>query len=278
MGKLHRSPANPAYPLDLAVQYAKELYAGLKRDLHAMVPRDVIYSNWALNSVSEGDARIAALKQYGLLFEQGQSDQKRLQLTALAKEICLEMTPEKTHLELLQEVALTPKIYRHLWNKFGHGQQHPSDEELEEELLMLNFNPKSTRKVISNFKRTVTYARLMDLLDLGLPPKIIKERLTATEEKVTEEKVTEEKVTEEKVTKEKVTEEKATEEKAMEEKAMTKNPKELPQKGGVAMPSIKATVTFHFPKGDISIPLKDQTELVDLLFAALHQVQPEIET
>jgi hypothetical protein len=158
--KKGRSPAYPAIPLDVAIQRVRAVY---ERERRHPVPIPVIQEHWGYASNSgPANVTVAALKRYGLLHDEGQGPKRRAWLTELALEIVLSEEPA----EFVRKAALAPDIHLELWEKYGGTL--PSDATLRRELILSRgFTESGAREFISQFRKTIAFARLDEV---GTPP------------------------------------------------------------------------------------------------------------
>src|SRR5689334_2255157 len=90
--KKHRSPAYPFIPLQKAVERAATLYERNKR--HS-TPLAVAAGLWGYKEKSSGGLQtVSALKQFGLLLDEGSGDKRHVRLTELAFRILLDEVPD----------------------------------------------------------------------------------------------------------------------------------------------------------------------------------------
>lgn len=162
-----RSPAYPAINLETAINRANEFYAE-ETDSSANI--NVALGHWGYGLKSSPGFRVlSALKQYGLLVdEEGTGKDRSVKLTQLAKEIILDERPDsKERLESIRKAALSPAIFKTLWEKFGN--KNVSDENLAYSLKVKeDFNPKVVNELIQLWRETFVFAKLAEA-DI-LPP------------------------------------------------------------------------------------------------------------
>jgi hypothetical protein len=113
-----RSPPYPALPLNRAMDRAMQLYG---KALHHSVPISVAGNAWEYGIKSSGlFATVAALKQFGLLTDEGSGDKRRLKLTDLAIRLARYADPNsEKRRSAIRSAALAPKIHAELWEKYG---------------------------------------------------------------------------------------------------------------------------------------------------------------
>lgn len=116
--KRFRSPPYPALPLGKAIERAKELHS---KALHHTVPLHVLATAWGFTTKSSSITTVAAaLKQYGLLDDEGSGDKRRFRLTDDALRIVTDPVPNSAkRIEAIKRAALAPKVHAELWGQFG---------------------------------------------------------------------------------------------------------------------------------------------------------------
>jgi hypothetical protein len=153
-----RSPAYPAINLETAIQRARQLY---DKERHHPTPVATIASHWgyaSLNGAALG--AIAALKKFGLLDEEGSSEDRKARLSRLADDI-LSNPDETRRTEAIKEAALRPAIYREMWDTYHLDL--PSDQTLRWELTRdRGFTERGATEFIRAYKATITFAQLED--------------------------------------------------------------------------------------------------------------------
>lgn len=166
-GKLKsRSPAYPAINLETAIQRARQLYDKEKRH---PTPVLTVVRHWGyttLNGAALG--AIAALKKYGLIDDEGASEDRRANLSRLADDILMNPDPAK-RAKAIQEAALRPALYREIWDKYHLDL--PSDQSLLWELTRdRGFTDRGGAEFIRSYKATIAFAKLGQTLGAGEPP------------------------------------------------------------------------------------------------------------
>lgn len=155
-----RSPAYPFINLAAALKRAKEFYAKEQRNAASV---KVAVKHWGYDEKSSGGKQTsAALLNYGLFKDEGAGDRRKVQLTQDALRVILDERPESPERDqLIKKLALTPKIHKELWAKWGHSL--PSDGEIRHTLLVdwdPPFNEKAVDGFIKLYKDTITFAKL----------------------------------------------------------------------------------------------------------------------
>src|SRR5688500_13312680 len=107
----HRSPAYPSIDLRTAIERAATIYKAEKRH---PAPVAVMVHHCGYDTTSSAGLRaIAALKQFGLLLEEGSNEERQLRLSELALDILIadsEESPQRLH--AIKTAALSPPIHR----------------------------------------------------------------------------------------------------------------------------------------------------------------------
>jgi len=165
----NRNPAFPALNLERAMELAERIY---ERESRKPMAPETAAKHWGYSIKSSGAQQsMSALKQFGLLMEEGDGNARKLRLSELALKIIIgKRTSAAGFVQALQEAALSPKLYAELWEKADeHGL--PSDIELEHYLLLERkppFYEDAVKGVISDFKSTVALAKLGTSDPIGL--------------------------------------------------------------------------------------------------------------
>src|SRR4051812_8915100 len=104
-----RSPAYPSFDLRGAIKHAQTIYDSEKRNA---APVSVVAKHCGYDITSSAGLRlVAALKQFGLVTEQGGGEDRQVQLSERALDILLaenDDAPER--LKAIKTAALSPKI------------------------------------------------------------------------------------------------------------------------------------------------------------------------
>lgn len=158
-----RSPAYPAIDLETAIQRVRQLYD--KEGRHA-TPVTTIASAWGYSSLNGAAlGAIAALKKYGLLDEEGASEDRKARLSRLADDI-IGNPDEAKRTQAIREAALRPAIHQEMWDKYHNDL--PSDRNLTWELTRdRGFTDRGAAEFIRVYKATIAYAQLGDDILIG---------------------------------------------------------------------------------------------------------------
>lgn len=154
-----RSPRYPAFPLEEAIERAREFY---EHEHFGFAPAEVAISHWGYSPKSSTGTRcLAALLYFDLLESRGRGDDRRVGLTETGKDILLDGRPgseQKT--KALQKAALSPTIFQELWDEWDG--RLPSEASMEFELEReRGFNADSVGDFIDTFRATLEFAGLL---------------------------------------------------------------------------------------------------------------------
>ena len=149
-----RSPSFPGVALEPAIERARTAYARLRQ--HA-APIKGFTDIWGFKSAITGPASItiASLRKFGLLDYEGSGDTRTAKLTDLAVEILMKPDP----ISAIQQAALTPPIYREMWDKY-HNDVPPEEALRYEFVVQRGFTENGFRDFLRIYRDTVLYAKL----------------------------------------------------------------------------------------------------------------------
>lgn len=113
-----RSPPYPSISLDKAIERARSLY---EKAMHHPVKIGVIAAAWDYAPKSSGlFGTLAAMKQFGLLDDEGSTDKRSFRLTERALRIIRDPNPSsEKRVAAIKASALEPKIHQELWEQYG---------------------------------------------------------------------------------------------------------------------------------------------------------------
>lgn len=140
----------PRFPLQASLAWAKKL---VSKTHSSPQPVDVIYTAVVGAKSGRGNMKISALKQYGLL----QGDAKGYDATDLAKKIVA--APDEELRPLLREAALSPTIFRGLFDTF-HGDSF-SKSKIKQRAADLNVHPDEADNCADIYIATMSTAGLV---------------------------------------------------------------------------------------------------------------------
>lgn len=156
--KQERSPSFPFISLKKAVERAETLYANHKREAARLV---TVAITWGYGAKSSGLLQtVAALKQFGLVEDLGSGEDRKIQITDLARRILADSRPGARE-NAIKEAAVSPKVIAEYLPKWVP--ERPSDAHCISELhLDRGFTADSARAFLRIFDETVAYANLDD--------------------------------------------------------------------------------------------------------------------
>lgn len=153
-----RSPPFPFIPLSKAVARASEFEQHYRRSPGRVAN---VLPIWNYTPKSSGGLQtIGALRQFGLLEDEGSGPDRKVKLTELAFRILKDERPGKRE-EAIREAALKPRAIAERLNTWGSPR--PPDRECLSELeLDLGFTPDAAPRFLRVYDDTVEYARLKE--------------------------------------------------------------------------------------------------------------------
>lgn len=162
----------PFINLEKAIGRAQTLYAADKAGKPMLA--NVAFGLWGYSPKSSGAFQtIAALKQYGLIFDDGSNVDRRIGLTAEARRYFLDERDD-VRSRLLAEFALKPALIRVLWTSERWSEGIPADTVARSYLKIdRHLNEQSARALLSIFKDNIRFS--------GLKPSISPEPLLESE-------------------------------------------------------------------------------------------------
>jgi hypothetical protein len=169
-----RSPPYPYIPLGKAIERVEALYA---KALHHPVPVTVAAEAWGYGAKSSGlFATIAALKQFGLLLDDGSGDKRRFKVSDGGIRIVRDPDPgSEKRRDAIRHAALSPRIHRELWDLYGvAGVSGAMDVAIKSYLTLdradngaAPYGDKAADELVEEYKQTITYAGLTDSLGVS---------------------------------------------------------------------------------------------------------------
>lgn len=154
-----RGPSYPFINLNVALRKANQFREKEGFNSARIV---VAVSHWGYGAKSSGGLQtISALKNYGLMSDSASGNDRKVQLTSLAKRILLDIRSESLEREeAIQKAALNPKQFSELWLKCLEGGM-PSDENMIHDLVFeRNFSQNAAKEVVRLFKETIEFSKL----------------------------------------------------------------------------------------------------------------------
>jgi len=162
-----RSPPYPYVSLSKAIKRADQLY---QKASQFLVPKHVLAECWAYKLKSSGLLQTAAaLKQFGLLRDEGSGENRRFKLTDDAVRILTDPNENSDkRIAAIKRAALAPGIYKQLWDKYGTASITGSLDSALISYLTFDlkesgaapFSQSAAKDVISGYRESVTHAGL----------------------------------------------------------------------------------------------------------------------
>lgn len=163
-----RSAPYPAITLPKALERSGQMY---EKALHHSVPVTVPAEAWGYAVKSSGlFATIAALKQYGLLLDEGSGDKRRFRLSDDALRIAKDPDPNSEKRKAaIHRAALAPPIYKELWEKYGSAAATGTMDMVLKTHLTLDrgdmglatYADKAADDIIAGFQKAVSSSGLL---------------------------------------------------------------------------------------------------------------------
>ena len=159
-GRRGRSPSYPGLNLEEAIQRTKTLYAHEGQNAAHV---DVVLSHWGYKPKSGlGLVIFAALKQYGLIKDDGSGKSRQAGISSLGLDIVLDQREDETQrLQAIKKAALLPSSFRDVWDNYGAAL--PSDQTLRFFLVRdKGYTERGASDLISHFRHTIEFAKLSE--------------------------------------------------------------------------------------------------------------------
>ena len=119
-----RSPSFPFIPLQKAIEQARRFDRHSKG--HAVRVASALEA-WGYKPGSSGGLQtISALKAFGLAVDQGNNDERKVQITEFGRRL-LKGPPASVMSDMLKDAALKPKLIREMWDAWGSQRPPRSD-------------------------------------------------------------------------------------------------------------------------------------------------------
>jgi len=150
-----RSPSFPFISLETALRRAQEFYSFEKR---GSAPYSVAAEHWRYSPASSGALQtVAALKQYGLMVDEGSGQMRKVKLTDLALRIILDSRADSTErTNYMRQAARMPPIVEEIYRNWPDGL--PSDSTLNHHLVLeLQFNEQTAAKAVKIIKENYAF-------------------------------------------------------------------------------------------------------------------------
>lgn len=155
-----RSPAYPGIDLKRALEKAKALHDAEGK---YAAPMPSAFAAWGYSAKSSGGRETrAALRYFGLITVEGDSETGKVKLTEKALRVLLDQREDQTEKKaLIRELALTPAVHKQLLKDYPEG--IVSDASVIHSLMFDHgYNQSAAGEIVSEFKATAAYAGLYD--------------------------------------------------------------------------------------------------------------------
>ncbi|MFK0692928.1 hypothetical protein ACFX5Q_33030 [Mesorhizobium sp. IMUNJ 23033] len=149
----------PFISLEKALAKAQQLFDGDRTG--KPMPVVTAFELWGYSPKSSGGFQTTgALKQYGLLEDEGSNADRKLKLTGAARRYFLDERDE-IRAGMIADFALHPPLFRWLWKKDRWSEGIPADTVARSHLKVeRNLNDQSARSLLTIFKENVQFAGL----------------------------------------------------------------------------------------------------------------------
>ena len=155
-----RSPAYPAISVKVALEKAKGLY---EQEGKYAVPMPSAFKAWGYGEKSSGGRETrAALKYFGLIGVEGDSEVGKVKLTDIALRVLLDQREDQSEKKaLVRRIALTPAIHKKLLEHFPEGVK--SDATVAHYLIFEeHYSEGAASQLVTQFKETAAFAELYE--------------------------------------------------------------------------------------------------------------------
>jgi hypothetical protein len=155
-----RSPAYPGLDLKRALEKAKALHDAEGK---YAAPMPSAFAAWGYSAKSSGGRETrAALRYFGLITVEGDSETGKVKLTEKALRVLLDQREDQTEKKaLIRELALTPAVHKQLLKDYPDG--IVSDASVIHSLMFDHgYNQSAAGEIVTEFKATAAYAGLYD--------------------------------------------------------------------------------------------------------------------
>ncbi|MCS3758670.1 hypothetical protein [Bradyrhizobium centrosematis] len=155
-----RSPAYPGIDLKRAIEKAQALHDA---EGNYAVPMPSAFAAWGYSAKSSGGRETrAALRYFGLITVEGDSETGKVRLTEKALRVLLDKREDQTERRaLIRELALTPAVHKQLLSDYPMGIK--SDASVIHSLVFdHSYNQSAASEIVAEFKATAAYAGLYE--------------------------------------------------------------------------------------------------------------------
>jgi hypothetical protein len=153
-----RSVNYPFITLEEAIKRARSLWNHVGKNL---VPIHATGAFWGYAEKSSGlRSTVSALKQYGLVQDVGDGEDRQIRLTDRALDILIEPPDSPKRMNAIRQAALAPKIYAEILARFSEG--IPAADSVISSYLLRekDFNRKTVDSFIADFRANFKLAKI----------------------------------------------------------------------------------------------------------------------
>lgn len=157
-----RSPSYPIFGLEEALRKTRTLWDRHHQHFAGM---SAIADEWETNTKSSAFLQaISAIKQFGLIEDQGKGESRQARISDLAKTIFIrDDASDPDRIAAIKRAAVAPKLHRELWKKYD-GNLPPSESPIRVYLLQERkdgtFHKDHVDSFIRQFRATIAFAAL----------------------------------------------------------------------------------------------------------------------
>jgi len=166
-----RSPPYPNLPLQRALERAEQLY---RQERDHLAPLSSAAKAWGMSPTSSGPVQITgALRQYGLVEDDGSREQRKIRLTSDALRILMDKdhaSPERR--DAVRRCFLAPRIFLEMWEQWKADL--PSDQTVIRYLTLdrkLNnlapYSEETATELLANYKASASFALMNEAPSLA---------------------------------------------------------------------------------------------------------------
>lgn len=153
----HRSPAYPQADLRTVVELLGKLYPSATRHPLGV---EIVAEGWGYKAVSSAAPYVAAAKQFGLLRETREGNNRMLQMTERGIDSADPDADDLARNSAYRNAATSPTIFADMWDRWGD--ELPPESEIRRYLTRdRDFNPKHVSRVAANYLSTLSFAKLV---------------------------------------------------------------------------------------------------------------------
>lgn len=155
-----RSPAYPGIDLRKALEKAKALHDA---EGSYAVPMPSAFSAWGFSAKSSGGRETrAALRYFGIITVEGDSETGKVKLTENTLRILLDKREDETEKKaIIRELALTPAVHKQLLTAYPQGIKSEASA-VHSLIFDFGYNQAAAAEIVKEFNATAAYAGLYE--------------------------------------------------------------------------------------------------------------------